>query len=42
MNEHDIKVAKKRYKKIFKVPVAAPLIDGVGELVDVLEEMHEQ
>lgn len=42
MNEGEIKTAKKRYKKTFNVPVAAPLIDGVGEIVDVLEEMHEQ
>jgi uncharacterized NAD-dependent epimerase/dehydratase family protein len=42
MNERDIKAAKKRFKKIFNVPVAAPLVDGVGEIVDVLEEMHEQ
>jgi uncharacterized NAD-dependent epimerase/dehydratase family protein len=42
MNEHDIKAAKKRFKKIFKVSVIAPLVDGVGEIADVLEEMHEQ
>ena len=42
MTERDIKAAKKRFKKIFNVPVVAPLVDGVGEIVDVLEEMHEQ
>jgi len=42
MNERDIKAAKKRFKKIFNVPVTAPLVDGVGEIVDVLEEMYGQ
>lgn len=42
MSERDVNDAKKRFKKIFKVPVVAPLVDGVGEIVDALEEMRER
>ncbi len=41
MTHHDITQAKKHYQKMFSVPVADPLTDGVGEFVDVLEALHD-
>lgn len=40
MTERDVKQAKKKYQRIFHVPVVDPLSEGVGELTDVLEELH--
>jgi len=37
MNPTDITQAKKRYQKLFKVPVVEPLSEGVSALVDVLK-----
>ena len=39
MNKDDTVVAKKRLKKMFQVPVVDPIVDGVGEIVDVLEKL---
>jgi uncharacterized NAD-dependent epimerase/dehydratase family protein len=41
MTNADIKDAKKNYQKMFHVPVSDPLIEGVRELVDALEVMHD-
>jgi len=40
MTKNDINAAKKNYKKIFHVPVSDPLTEGVGELVDAVEDVH--
>lgn len=40
MNTSDIIHAKALYEKMFKVPVTEPLSEGVGPLVDALEEMY--
>jgi uncharacterized NAD-dependent epimerase/dehydratase family protein len=39
MNTSDITQAKNQYQKIFKVPVAEPLSEGVSLLVDALEAL---
>jgi len=40
MTRQEITQAKKHYQQLFNVPVADPLTEGVGKLVDALEEMH--
>ncbi len=40
MNYNDIKNVKIKLKKIFNVPVTEPLSEGVGEIVDFLEELN--
>lgn len=42
MSTNDIDISKKKYEKIFHVPVVEPLTQGVNEIVDVLVKMHEQ
>jgi len=42
LDKKGIEAAKKRLKKHFNVPVIEPLSDGVGEIVDVLEELNEK
>lgn len=39
MNKNDIVHCKKKYQKMFHVPVSDPLTEGVGDLVDALEAM---
>jgi len=39
MNSSDITRAKQKYHTMFRVPVSAPLSDGVGVLVDAVEAM---
>jgi len=41
MTTADIHTAKKKYQKMFHVPVSDPLTEGVSELVDALEAMHD-
>jgi uncharacterized NAD-dependent epimerase/dehydratase family protein len=40
MNTSDIVHCKKKYQKVFHVPVSDPLTEGVSDLVDALEAMH--
>jgi uncharacterized NAD-dependent epimerase/dehydratase family protein len=40
MSSKDIKEAKYRMRKRFKVPVEEPISDGVGELADAIERLH--
>lgn len=40
MNKEDIIKSKKNFSKIFGVPAIEPLSEGVGPIVDVLEEMN--
>jgi uncharacterized NAD-dependent epimerase/dehydratase family protein len=40
MNISDIKNVKTKLKKFFNVPVNEPLSEGVGEIVDFLEELN--
>jgi len=42
MNKDNIIKSKNKLNKIFDVPVVEPLSEGVGSIVDVLEEMHER
>jgi uncharacterized NAD-dependent epimerase/dehydratase family protein len=41
MTTTDIKNVKKNYHRMFNVPVSDPLTEGVGELIDALEAMHD-
>ena len=41
MSSHDVGAAKKKYHKMFNVPVVDPLIEGVGDLIDKIEVLHE-
>ncbi len=40
MTENDGVAVKKRYQKLFHVPVVDPLIDDLSELLDVVEALH--
>jgi len=40
MSKNDIKNEKIKLKKIFNVPVTEPLIEGVSEIVDFMEELN--
>lgn len=40
MSKDDIVIAKEKFKKIFSTPVVEPLVDGVGDIVDRLEDMR--
>lgn len=40
LTKSDISTEKKKYQKMFHVPVSDPLTEGVGELVDALEVMY--
>jgi len=40
MDKKDIITSKSKLKKIFNAPVVEPLSDGVGEIVDYLEEIN--
>ena len=40
MNKDEIKNFKIKFKNIFKVPVTEPLGEGVGDIVDFLEELN--
>ena len=42
MNSKDIIKSKKKFEKMFNVPVVEPLSEGVNEIVDVLVDMHGQ
>ncbi len=42
MSKDDIKNTKIKLNKIFKVPIVDPLGEGVGKIVDFLEEMNVQ
>jgi uncharacterized NAD-dependent epimerase/dehydratase family protein len=39
MNKDEIKEFKMKFKNIFNVPVTEPLGEGVGDIVDFLEEL---
>jgi uncharacterized NAD-dependent epimerase/dehydratase family protein len=41
MTPADVAAAKKKYQKLFHVPVADPLTDGVRDLVDALEVLYD-
>lgn len=41
MNIRDIEDAQRRFSKRFKVPVTEPIIQGVCEIVDKLEDIHD-
>jgi len=41
MNVKDIDRIKKKFDKIFHVPIVEPLSEGVNEIVDFLVDMHE-
>lgn len=41
MSVNEIDEAKKKFTKLFHVPVVDPIIDGVDALVDKLEELHD-
>jgi len=40
MDEEDIKISKKKLRKMFNVPVVEPLSDGVSKLVDSLVKIN--
>ncbi len=41
MTTADVTTAKKKYQKMFHVPVSDPLTDGVRELIDTLEVLYD-
>jgi uncharacterized NAD-dependent epimerase/dehydratase family protein len=41
MSTSDISTAKEKYQMMFHVPISDPLTEGVSELADALEAMHD-
>ena len=42
MTKRDIDTSKRRLRKTFQVPVVEPFLDGVQEIVEALEELHDK